>query len=84
MWDTAVWVDVILAGMLLEALALGLWIARRNRRLLGSILANLAAGACLLFALRSALHQQEALVWPALALALAAHVADLRTRFQAR
>jgi hypothetical protein len=77
-------VDVILAGMLLEALALGVWTARRHERLLGSVMANLAAGACLLFALRSALHHQEVMVWPALALALAAHVADLRTRFQTR
>jgi len=84
LWDLAGWVDVILGGMLLEALALGAWTARRHRRLLGSVVANLAAGACLLFALRSALHDQPALVWPGLTLALAAHVADLRARFAAR
>jgi hypothetical protein len=81
--DPARWVDVILGLVVLEAMALLVY-----RRLTGrgiapaDLLPNLAAGASLLVALRAGLAGAGA-GWIALwlAVALAAHLADLRRRW---
>jgi hypothetical protein len=77
-------VDLILALMVLEALVLGvLW--RRAARGVPplSLIVNLAAGACLLLALRAALTDAGALITGGfLALALVAHLADLALHWQ--
>lgn len=76
-------VDLILGMMLLEALALGIWRRRTGRGVpLPGLLTNLAAGACLLLALRAALGGdgwEMVAVW--LGAGLATHVADLRGRW---
>jgi len=73
------WIDWILAGMVLEAVALLLL----HRRFGRAMLPNLAAGACLLLAMRLALGG----VWwgwvsASLLGALASHATDLRTRWR--
>ena len=75
-------VDVVLGVMLLEALVLA-WLASRGRLPLGSTLAGLAAGAGLLAAMRAAL-AGAAPLWVAACLlaALAAHLLDLKLRWQ--
>jgi hypothetical protein len=76
--------DLILAAVLLEAAALLVWRRSTGRGLpAASLIANLAAGACLLLALRLALTGGAAAAWiPAcLAVALLAHVADLALRW---
>ena len=75
-WDNGR--DVVLAG--------ALWSLRKRTRLrTAGILANLAAGACLLLALRGALVAAEA-QWILLALgaALVAHVTDVALRIRGR
>jgi len=79
-------VDIALALMLLEAV--GLWAYRRARSQAfpaADVAWNLAAGACLLLALRAALTQAA---WPWVALfltaALIAHIGDFRRRLTAR
>lgn len=77
-----VWIDWILAGMVLEALGLTLW-RRRTGRGPAAILANIAAGAMLLLGMRLAL----AGAWwgwvsLCLLLGLAAHLTDLRQRWR--
>ena len=79
-------VDIALALMALEAV--GLWAYRRARAQpfpLADVAWNLAAGACLLLALRAALTQTG---WPWVALfltaALVAHIGDFRRRLSAR
>jgi hypothetical protein len=78
-------VDLVLAIMLVEAVALAAY-HRRTRRGLApaAVVLNLAAGAALLLALRGAL-VGAGWGWIALALAgaLAAHLADLRQRWAA-
>jgi hypothetical protein len=76
-------VDLILAGLVLEAIALLLFRAKTGRGIPAvGLLTNLLAGACLLMALRSSLVGQA---WYAtatwLAIALFAHVADLAQRW---
>lgn len=77
-------VDLILGLMLVEALvvcALGLW--GRFRLPVAGLLLNLAAGACLLLALRAVLTDSGwfmAGMW--LLLALFAHLGDLVQRFR--
>lgn len=78
-------VDLILALMILEAAALvALARAFPGRIRLAGLLFNLAAGACLLLALRAVLNDAG---WPVagawLALALVAHLADLNQRLRA-
>ncbi len=75
-------VDIALALMVLEAAAL--WAYRRARRRafpVADIVWNLAAGACLLLALRAALTGSG---WPWIAIfltaALVAHIGDFRRR----
>ena len=77
-------VDLILALMILEALALmALARAFPGRVRLAGLLFNLAAGACLLLALRAVLHDAAWYVAGAwLALALVAHLADLQQRLR--
>lgn len=79
-------VDLILVLMVLEALALWAW---RRRTGEGpppaALLVTLGAGACLLLALRAALAGsgwEVVGIW--LAVGLAAHLADLRTRWKRR
>jgi len=78
------WLDAVLLGVLLEAGALGLWHHRTGRGLRSAAwLPNLAAGLCLMLALRAALVGAHP-VWSAAALAAAglAHLADLRQRLR--
>jgi len=74
-------VDLILLLVVLEALGLAWWLRGRGGIL--PLLPNLAAGACLLLALRAALVGAG---WPwiaaPLAASLAAHLADLGTRLR--
>lgn len=77
-------VDAILAFMVVEAVLLIAWRARTGRGIAAAdLLANLAAGATLLLALRAAL-AGAAWSWVAAALmaALVAHVADLSRRWR--
>jgi len=77
-------VDLILALMVLEALVLVVLWARTARGVPPlSLIVNLAAGACLLLALRAALTDSGAVVTGGLlALALVVHLADLALRWQ--
>jgi len=79
-------VDIALALMVVEAV--GVWLYRRGRGQgfpVQDIAWNLAAGACLLLALRAAL-TQAGWAWVALFLtaALVAHIGDFRRRLAAR
>ncbi len=78
-------VELIVAAMVLEALVLlALYLRGRVRVPIAGLLLNLAAGVCLLLALRAVLTGSEwsiAGAW--LAAALAAHVADLALRLRA-
>ncbi len=79
-------IDAILALMLLEAAGFALHHRRTGRGIAtADLLPNLAAGVCLLLALRAALTGWSA-VWIALALtgALLAHTTDLRRRWRSR
>lgn len=76
--------DWIIGMMALEALALGVYHRLTGRGVAAlSLLANLAAGVCLLLALRAALTDQP---WPWVAIALSAsllgHLLDLSQRWQ--
>lgn len=77
-------VDLILGLMLLEGIALAIFWHRQRRGVPPLTLwINLAAGACMLLALRAALVDAHWLwVWAPLALALAAHLGDLAVRWQ--
>jgi hypothetical protein len=77
-------VDLILLLMILEALAILGWALLRRARLpITGLLLNLAAGACLLLALRAVLLGSGWTVAGAwLAGALGAHVADLIVRLR--
>ncbi|ACA18090.1 conserved hypothetical protein [Methylobacterium sp. 4-46] len=76
-------VDLVLALVALEAVALTAWRRRAGRPGLPGLLVNLASGACLMLALRAAL-VGAAWTWIALALAGAgiAHALDLRWRLR--
>jgi hypothetical protein len=76
-------VDLILGLMVLEAAALAAFHRMTGRGVpLASLLTNMAAGACLLVALRAALAGAEwGIVASALAAALMAHLFDLRSRW---
>lgn len=80
LFDSGRVVDLILALMALEAVALAVLLGWRGVRLAG-VLVNLAAGAGMLLALRGALVGAG---WPWIALALAgsllAHVVELALR----
>jgi hypothetical protein len=77
-------VEMILALMVLEAIALGLYHRRTGRGIAPlDLLLNLAAGALLLLALRAAIVDPDPLApAPYLAVALFAHVADLARRWR--
>jgi hypothetical protein len=79
-------VDFILALVLVEVVGFTLFWAWKKRGLSPfTLAANLAAGACLLLAVRAALTDQTGLLTIALAGAGLAHVLDLAQRFaQAR
>lgn len=80
------WIDLIVALVLIEWLAFAVWHRRTGQGLSGGkLLPNLAAGLCLMLALRSALTDASWL-WVALFVALsgAAHVADLWCRWPRR
>ncbi|RAI33033.1 hypothetical protein [Rhodoplanes serenus] len=78
-------IDLVLILVVIEAVGLAV-LARLTRRVpqIGTLLPNLAAGACLLLAVRAAL---AGAAWPwvaaALLAALVAHLADLGTRLRA-
>ncbi|MEO7431385.1 MAG: hypothetical protein ABIR62_05065 [Dokdonella sp.] len=77
-------VDLVLAVMLVEALALGLYFRRTSSGIsFTDLLINLASGTCLLFALRAALTGQS---WTWIAVALVAsligHLLDLSRRWR--
>jgi hypothetical protein len=79
-------VDLILLLVVLEVVVLGYIRARRGSGIAWrSLLPNLFAGAALLLALRAAI---TGAAWPWIALWLAvaglAHLADLRTRWEAK
>lgn len=77
-------VDLIVALVLLEALGLAVLHRATGRGIaLARIAGNLAAGLCLLLALRAALLGEGALPVAAFLFgSLLAHLADLRTRWQ--
>lgn len=79
-------VDLILALMVVEAVALGLLWARTARGVPPiALIVNLVAGALLLLALRAALTDAgPAATGTFLGLALVAHLADLALRWQRR
>lgn len=79
-------VDLILALMVLEALALSLLWARTARGVpTVPLIVNLVAGALLLLALRAGLTDAEpAVTGTFLGLALVAHLADLTMRWKRR
>lgn len=79
-------VDFILALVIVEVIGFALFWAWKKRGLSPfTLAANLAAGACLLLAVRAALTDQTGLLTIALAGAGVAHVLDLAQRFaQAR
>jgi hypothetical protein len=79
-------VDGILALMLAEGAVLVLYRMRTGGGVPAlPLVANLAAGACLLLALRAAMTGAgPAQIWPLLAAALFAHVLDLRLRWRGR
>ena len=78
-------VDLIVAGMALEALILLAYRFRTGRGIAArDLLVNLAAGLCLMLALRAALAGAGwGLVAAPLAAGLLAHLADLRCRWPA-
>jgi hypothetical protein len=82
MSDTAT-IDAILGLVALEALALAAYQLRSGRGpSLVAVIANLAAGACLLLALRASLLGLTMSTWgPWLAVSFLAHLVDLRARF---
>lgn len=84
LFETGRIADVILALVAIEAVALLiLWRSRGRGIPPAGLLFNLASGACLLLALRSALVQgawQATAAW--LAAALLAHLADLYCRWR--
>jgi hypothetical protein len=77
-------VELILLLVAVEALVLWFF-ARRTGRVVTPLMITLAAGACLLLALRAALDQSGAL-WIGffLGAALVAHLSDLAVRLRAR
>ena len=78
-------IDLILAGVVVEAGVLLALRYRTGRGVAGPVLVvNLAAGACLLIALRLVLAGDDHRAWAAasLLLALLAHVADLALRWE--
>lgn len=79
-------IDIILGLMVLEAVALLAWRTRTGRGPSAvAILVNLAAGACLMGALRAAIVGAGAgVILGCLALALVMHVADLAVRLRER
>jgi hypothetical protein len=79
----AIW--IILFIIAAEAVALGIWLLRSKRaRLVPGVLANLAAGACLMTAIGSQLAGWGlASLAVLLLLSLLAHVADLWLRLRA-
>lgn len=76
--------DLVLALMVVELVALGLWHRHRGRGITPlDLLPNVLAGVALVLALRAALTASGAVwigVW--LIVALVAHIADLRTRWR--
>jgi hypothetical protein len=80
LFDSGRIIDIILIGVAVEA-ALAVWLLRRSARSVLGIGANLAAGACLLLAVRAAIVGSE-WMWPAfwILLALPAHLIDLVLR----
>jgi len=75
--------DAILALVVIEFIALVAWRMRRGRGPTPlDIAANLAAGACLLLAIRAALLGQESMLLAFLAASGVAHVADLARRWR--
>ncbi len=77
-------IDLILALTAVEAVALIAWHRRSGRGIAAAdLLPNLAAGACLLLAVRVAL-AGAGWMWAALCLAgsLVAHLSDLRRRWR--
>lgn len=77
-------VDVVLAVMALEAIALGIYFRATSRGIpLVDLLFNLATGACLLFALRAALTGRP-WTWVAagLSASLVGHLLDLSRRWR--
>jgi hypothetical protein len=75
--------EAILALVVVEFIALVIWRARRGKGPSPlDIAANLAAGACLLLAVRAALLGQETMLLVFLAASGLAHVADLARRWR--
>lgn len=75
--------EAILALVVVEFIALVVWRARRGKGPSAlDIAANLAAGACLLLAVRAALLGEEAMLLVFLAASGLAHVADLARRWR--
>ncbi|MFN3892387.1 MAG: hypothetical protein ACK4MV_18490 [Beijerinckiaceae bacterium] len=81
--DAAFFIDLVLALVSMEFVALALWRQQTGKGPSISKLApNLAAGACLLMTARAALSDQSEMILVWLAAAGAAHTIDLIQRFR--
>jgi len=82
LFDTGRIIDLILAVFAIEAIIATVWLRRAGRPTLG-LLANVAAGACLLLGVRAALIGSD---WPFVALwiglSLPFHLVDLASRWR--
>ena len=78
------WLDFVLAMVLLEVVAVGVFLSRRwTGAALGGLIANLAAGAALIVAVRLALVSAAGgWILLCLTLSLVAHLVDLAMRFR--
>lgn len=81
--DAAFFIDLVLALVSVEFVALALWRQQTGKGpSLGKLAPNLAAGACLLMVARSALNDQSEMMLVWLACAGIAHSIDLVQRFR--
>jgi hypothetical protein len=81
--DAALFIDLVLALVSVELVALALWRQQTGKGpSIGKLAPNLLAGACLLMVARSALNDQGEMMLVWLAAAGVAHVVDLIQRFR--
>ncbi len=81
--DAAFFIDLVLALVSVELVALALWRQQTGKGpSIAKLAPNLAAGACLLMVARSALYDQPEMMLAWLAAAGVAHMIDLIQRFR--